>query len=66
MNGKKQEENARINNIYNLNGTFDNLLRERGLTNTSQEIPVGTEWNEWQDQWSGNPRTTQTLIKVIH
>ena len=41
-------------------GTFDNLLRERGLANTSQEIPVGTEWNEWQDQWSGNPRTSQT------
>ena len=40
-------------------GTFDNLLRERGLANTSQEIPVGTEWNEWQDQWSGNPRTRQ-------
>jgi len=33
------------------------MLRERGLSNTSQEIPVGTEWNEWQDQWSGNPRT---------
>ena len=41
-------------------GTFDNLLRERGLANTSNEIPVGTEWNEWQDQWSGNPRTNQT------
>jgi len=41
-------------------GTFDNMLRERGLANTSQEIPVGTEWNEWQDQWSGNPRTSQT------
>ncbi len=44
--------------VVNVNGTFDNLLRERGLSNTSQEIPVGTEWNEWQDQWSGNPRTS--------
>jgi hypothetical protein len=39
-------------------GSWDNLVRERGLSNTSTtEIPVGTEWNEWQDQWSGNPRT---------
>src|SRR5210317_1911750 len=44
--------------VVNINGTFDNMLRERGLANTSQEIPVGTEWNEWQDQWSGNPRTS--------
>jgi hypothetical protein len=43
--------------VVNLNGTFDNLARELGLNNNSQEIPVGTEWNEWQDQWSGNPRT---------
>src|SRR5210317_1356757 len=42
----------------NINSTFDNLARELGLNNTSiSEIPVGTEWNEWQDQWSGNPRT---------
>ena len=46
--------------VANVNGTFDNLLRERGLSNTSQEIPVGTEWNEWQDHWTGNPRTTQS------
>jgi hypothetical protein len=45
--------------VVNLNGTFDNLARELGLNNTSNEIPVGTEWNEWQDQWSGNPRTDQ-------
>ncbi|MDA9881785.1 DUF4815 domain-containing protein [Crocinitomicaceae bacterium] len=44
--------------VVNVNGTFDNLLRERGLSNNSQEIPVGTEWNEWQDQWSGNPRSS--------
>ena len=58
MNGKKQEVAPELT-IFT-GGTFDNLLRERGLANTSQEIPVGTEWNEWQDQWSGNPRTTQT------
>ena len=46
--------------VVNVNGTFDNMAINRGLDNTSiSEIPVGTEWNEWQDQWSGNPRTTQ-------
>src|SRR5210317_1107619 len=44
--------------VVNVNGTFDNLAINAGLNNTSiTEIPVGTEWNEWQDQWSGNPRT---------
>src|SRR6056300_407740 len=44
--------------VVNVNGTFDNLEINAGLDNTSAtEIPVGTEWNEWQDQWSGNPRT---------
>ena len=42
-------------------GTWDNLVRDRGLNNESTtEIPVGTEWNEWQDQWSGNPRSNQS------
>jgi hypothetical protein len=42
-------------------GTWDNLIRDRGLNNSSTtEIPVGTEWNEWQDQWSGNPRSNQS------
>jgi len=46
--------------VVNVNGTFDNMAINRGLDNTSiSEIPVGTEWNEWQDQWSGNPRTTR-------
>ena len=46
--------------VANVNGTFDNLAINAGLDNTSiSEIPVGTEWNEWQDQWSGNPRSTQ-------
>ena len=45
--------------VVNVNGTFDNMVRDRGLNNASTtEIPVGTEWNEWQDQWTGNPRTT--------
>ena len=44
--------------VVNLNGTFDNLALARGLDNTNiSSIPLGTEWNEWQDQWSGNPRT---------
>ena len=44
--------------VANVFGSFDNLALNAGLDNTSiSEIPVGTEWNEWQDQWSGNPRT---------
>ena len=47
--------------VVNLNGTFDNLVRELGLSNTNTTaIPFGTEWNEWQDQWSGNPRTSSS------
>jgi len=47
--------------VANVNGTFDNLAINAGLDNTSvSEIPVGTEWNEWQDQWSGNPRSSQS------
>ncbi len=47
--------------VANVAGSFDNLARDRGLNNSSTtEIPVGTEWNEWQDQWSGNPRTNTT------
>ncbi len=42
----------------NIGGAFDNLAAQLGLTNPNiTEIPFGTEWNEWQDQWSGNPRT---------
>tara|TARA_B100001057_G_scaffold499747_1_gene611596 strand:+ start:5276 stop:11542 length:6267 start_codon:yes stop_codon:yes gene_type:complete len=44
--------------VANVFGSFDNMALARGLDNTSiTEIPVGTEWNEWQDQWTGNPRT---------
>ena len=44
----------------NMQGSFDNLAAQLGLTNPNiSEIPFGTEWNEWQDQWSGNPRTDQ-------
>ena len=50
--------------VINVDGSFDNLARARGLDNTStQEIPVGTEWNEWQDQWTGNERSSTTWIK---
>jgi hypothetical protein len=42
----------------NINGTFDNLARDRGLNSAAtQSIPLGTEWNEWQTSWSGNPRS---------
>ena len=43
--------------VANVQGGFDILARERGLNSSVSEIPVGTVWNEWQDQWSGNPRT---------
>ena len=44
----------------NIGGAFDNLAAQLGLRNPNiSEIPFGTEWNEWQDQWSGNPRTDQ-------
>jgi len=47
--------------VVNVNGSFDNLVRERGLQNSNvSSIPLGTEWNEWQDQWSGNPRSSTT------
>ena len=47
--------------VINIAGSFDNMARDLGLNNaTTTEIPVGTEWNEWQDQWSGNPRTNTT------
>ena len=23
---------------------------------------LGTEWNEWQDQWTGNPRTSDKIV----
>ena len=47
--------------VINVAGSFDNMARDLGLNNaTTTEIPVGTEWNEWQDQWSGNPRTNTT------
>ena len=47
--------------VANVNGSFDIMAIQRGLDNTSiSEIPVGTVWNEWQDQWSGNPRSNQS------
>src|SRR6056300_1548409 len=46
--------------VVNVNGTFDNLAISKGLNNRNiSSIPMGTEWNNWQDQWSGNPRTTR-------
>ena len=53
------KETARAPDIVvNLNGTYDNLRRAMGLENESiATVPLGTEWNEWQDQWSGNPRS---------
>ena len=49
----------------NVRGAFDNLVDELGLTNPNiTEIPMGTEWNEWQTQWTGSSgnvrRTGQT------
>ena len=44
--------------VANVNGTFDIMAINRGLNPANDEIPVGTVWNEWQDQWSGNPRSS--------
>jgi hypothetical protein len=47
--------------IVNTEGTFDNLARQLGLTNSNtNRIPTGTEWNGWQDQWSGRPSSSTT------
>ena len=47
--------------VANVNGSFDIMAIQRGLDNKSiSEIPVGTVWNEWQDHWSGNPRSNAT------
>ena len=44
--------------VANVFGEFDNLALNRGLDNNSiSEIPLGTEWNEWQESWTGTPRT---------
>ena len=58
-----KETNRAPELVVNMNGTFDNLAISRGLDNTNiTSIPFGTEWNEWQDQWTGNPRTTSRRI----
>ena len=48
--------------VANLGGSFDQLAREQGLENTGDlsEIPMGTAWNDWQTQWTGNPRSSQS------
>ena len=41
--------------VVNLRGSWDNLVQNRGLNNaTTSSIPYGTEWNNWQTNWSGN------------
>ena len=52
----KETRVAELTIVVNLNGTFDNLLRERGLEIQVTRNTCCTEWNEWQDQWSGNPK----------
>tara|TARA_Y100001937_G_scaffold19591_2_gene26978 strand:- start:5529 stop:11807 length:6279 start_codon:yes stop_codon:yes gene_type:complete len=40
--------------VVNRRGEFDNMVIGRGLDNEStNEIPLGTEWNEWQTTWTG-------------
>ena len=42
-----------------LAGSFDQLARDLGIENSGDltEIPLGTAWNEWQTNWTGNPRS---------
>lgn len=48
--------------VVNVDGSWDNMLAAQGLTNpTISEVAFSTEWNEWQDQWSGNPRTSSNV-----
>ena len=48
--------------VADLGGSFDQLARDLGLENTGDlsEIPLGTAWNEWQTEWTGNPRSWQS------
>ncbi len=42
----------------NVRGSFDNFAFNRGITNPNiSDIPLGTEWNEWQTAWTGQTRT---------
>ena len=46
----------------NTRGAFDNLATQRGLLNPNiSEIPLGTEWNEWQTQWTGRSGWTRQI-----
>jgi hypothetical protein len=42
----------------NVRGSFDNFAFNRGIRNPNiADIPLGTEWNEWQTAWTGQTRT---------
>jgi hypothetical protein len=48
--------------VVNLNGSWDNLVENRGLSNAQlQSIPFGTEWNNWQTNWTGAPTTRDVV-----
>jgi len=48
--------------IVNLNGAWDNLVAGRGLDNaTTASIPYGTEWNNWQTNWTGSTTSGDTV-----
>ena len=56
-------ETGRVPEITaDIGGSFDQLARDLGLDNTGDlsEIPLGTAWNEWQTEWTGNPRSWQS------
>ena len=53
-------ETERVPEItVDLAGSFDQLARDLGIENNGDltEIPLGTAWNEWQTNWTGNPRS---------
>ena len=53
-------ETERVPEItVDLAGSFDQLARDLGIENSGDltEIPLGTAWNEWQTNWTGNPRS---------
>jgi hypothetical protein len=48
--------------VVNLNGSWDNLVENRGLNNnTTSSIPFGTEWNNWQTNWTGSPSSREVV-----
>ena len=50
----------------NVRGSFDNFAQDRGFNNPNiTNIPLGTEWNEWQDAWTGNTSVSNQGWNIV-